>query len=601
MSQNKLLDIAIREFGLKGLDGASTRGIAAAAGTAMSSITYHYGSKDALYLAAADHVARMMADELGPAIDLCQPIGSCTPDQARAGLHAIADRLAVKMASDSSADSSLFILREQMKPSAAFARIYDGGMGRVMQQVVDLIIVVTNRPPDEARIMAITLLGQVLTIRGFARRDPPIARDRASRFHACRCVACANPFQHRRHSRPHDGAGAAMSDTDMHADPGNADDAPQRDDAASDDRAAEQGEQRTQDDQDSSPKKSLFKKPIFWIILICVVAAAMIGGTLYYLDARQYESTDDAFVDAHIVRISAQNAGQLIQVADLDNRHVDAGRLLAVIQPSGPEAQLSEAKANVAQAEAQVQQALAQVSAAVAGRAQAAAQARVPLANAEKAQQDLARYRALERLDANAVAGQQIDQARAAAKSSAADALAARRQVDSAESQIAVAQRQVKAAEAVVKARSAAVDQANVTLGDLRLTAPVSGQVVNRQVNVGSYVSPGAQLMAIVPDRMWITANFKETQLALMRIGQPVEIDVDAYPGVKFRGHVDSIQRGAGQAFALLPPQNATGNYVKVVQRVPVRIVFDRGAGAADPLRYPIGPGMSVVPTVKVR
>ncbi len=140
-----------------------------------------------------------------------------------------------------------------------------------------------------------------------------------------------------------------------------------------------------------------------------------------------------------------------------------------------------------------------------------------------------------------------------------------------------------------------------MTLGNNRLTAPVSGQVVNRAVNLGSYVSPGAQLMAIVPDRMWVTANFKETQLELMRIGQTVDIKVDAYPGVEFKGRVDSIQRGAGQAFALLPPQNATGNFVKVVQRVPVRITFIRDRNTPDPQRYPIGPGMSVVPTVKVR
>ena len=384
----------------------------------------------------------------------------------------------------------------------------------------------------------------------------------------------------------------AADDTPQHGGDASKDDADKGDGAHDDDAA---------DDDDEPKKKSLFKRPIFWIILVVAVAILVIGGTLYYLHARQYQSTDDAFVDAHIVRISAQNAGQLVQVADLDNRHVDAGRLLAVIQPSGPQAQLAEANANVAQAQAQVQQALAQVTSAVASRAQAEAQARVPIANAVKAEQDLARYRQLVRLDPNAVAGQQLDQARANARTSAADAAAARKQIDTADAQISVAQRQVKAAKAVVDARKAAVQQAQVTLGDLRLTAPVSGQVVNRQVNVGSYVSPGAQLMAIVPDDMWVTANFKETQLALMRIGQPVDISVDAYPGVKFRGHVDSVQRGAGQAFALLPPQNATGNYVKVVQRVPVRIVFDRGGDAPDPLRYPIGPGMSVVPTVKVR
>ncbi|MGR6327541.1 HlyD family efflux transporter periplasmic adaptor subunit [Sphingomonas sp. XXL09] len=367
------------------------------------------------------------------------------------------------------------------------------------------------------------------------------------------------------------------------------------------DRDGENGE-GDGDDQDGDKKKpSIFKKPLFWIILIVVVATLVIGGTLYYLHARQFESTDDAFVDTHIVRISAQSAGRLIQVADLDNRHVEAGRLLAVIEPSGPEAQLAEARANVVQSQAQVQQALAQVSAAIANREQAAAAARAPLAAAEKARNDLARYEALLRLDPSAVAGQQLDQARAQARSTASDAAAARRQVDAAEAQVTVATRQVKSAEAVVGARKAQVSQANTTLGDLQVKAPVPGQVVNRQVNLGSYVQPGSQLLAIVPDRMWVTANFKETQLTLMRIGQAVTIKVDAYPDVEFHGHVDSIQRGAGQAFAVLPPQNATGNYVKVVQRVPVRIEFDHRDGDPDPRRYPIGPGMSVVPTVKVR
>ena len=354
-------------------------------------------------------------------------------------------------------------------------------------------------------------------------------------------------------------------------------------------------------DDGGEAKPSIFRRPLFWIISIPLVIVLAIGGTLYYLHARQFESTDDAFVDAHIVRIAAQSAGQLVQVADIDNRHVEAGRLLAVVEPSGPETQLAQAQANVDQARAQYQQALAQIDAARATRRQTAAAARVPLAAAIKARQDLARYTALLRLDPNAVAGQQLDQARATARQTAADAAAARRDVDSADAQVTVARRGARATQAVIGAREAQVRQARVTIGDLRLTAPVAGQVVNRQVNVGSYVAAGTQLMAIVPDRMWITANFKETQLALMRRGQPVEIRVDAYPQVKFRGHVDSIQRGAGQAFALLPPQNATGNYVKVVQRVPVRIEFDHGRDDPDPTRYPIGPGMSVVPTVKVR
>ena len=355
-----------------------------------------------------------------------------------------------------------------------------------------------------------------------------------------------------------------------------------------------------QDNGDGEKKPSLFKKPLFWIILIVVVAALAVGALLYWLHSRQYESTDDAFVDAHIVRLAPTVAGTLVQVADVDNRHVDAGRLLAVIEPAGPEAQLAQAQAGVQQAIAQQQQAEAQVTAAIAARNQAAAQARAPLAEAQKAASDLARYQSLVRIDPNAVAGQQLDQARAQARSTAAQAAAAQRQVDDADAQVAVARRAVSAAGAAIDAKKAEVKQAQVTVGDLRLTAPVSGQVVNRQVNVGSYVAPGTQLMAIVPDRMWVTANFKETQLALMRIGQPVDIAVDAFPDVKFRGHVDSIQRGAGQAFSILPAQNATGNYVKVVQRVPVRIEFDLQHGA-DPRKYPIGPGMSVVPTVKVR
>ncbi len=390
-----------------------------------------------------------------------------------------------------------------------------------------------------------------------------------------------------------------MTDQTNHTDTDHDED--RKDDPNGEDQQSDTEQQGDSDEDKADDKKpSVFKKPLFWIILVIVVGGLIIGGVLYWLHARQFESTDDAFVDTHIVRLAPQVAGTLVQVADIDNRHVEAGRLLAVIKASGRDAQVAEAQANESQARAQFAQAQAQVTAAEAQRQQAAAQARVPMAAAVKAQQDLARYEALLRLDPSAVAGQQLDQARATARQTAADAAAAREQIDTATAQISVARKQVGAAKSVIDARRAQVDQANVTIGDLRLTAPVAGQVVNRSVNVGSYVAPGTQLMAIVPDQMWVTANFKETQLTLMKIGQPVDIHVDAYPGVDFKGHVDSIQRGAGQAFALLPPQNATGNYVKVVQRVPVRIVFDAKNGP-DPKRYPIGPGMSVVPTVKVR
>ena len=177
---------------------------------------------------------------------------------------------------------------------------------------------------------------------------------------------------------------------------------------------------------------------------------------------------------------------------------------------------------------------------------------------------------------------------------------AARSQIESADAAVTVARKQADVAEAAIAARQASAKASQTNIANLQIKAPIAGQVVNRQVNVGSYVAPGSQLMALVPEDMWITANFKETQLEAMRVGQPVSIKIDAFPNVEFKGYVASFQQGAGQAFAILPPQNATGNFVKVVQRVPVRIVFDVKNGP-DPRKYPIGPGMSAVPTVKVR
>ncbi|MBX9816133.1 MAG: HlyD family secretion protein [Sphingomonas sp.] len=351
---------------------------------------------------------------------------------------------------------------------------------------------------------------------------------------------------------------------------------------------------------EAPPKRSPFQRPGFWLVLVAIVAALAIAGFLYWQYSRQFESTDDAFIDAHVVRLAPEVGGTLIQVADVDNRHVRRGQLLAQIRPAAPEAQLAEAQAGVAQAQAQLETARAQVVAAEAQRSQAIASAQAPLAAAERARQDLARYQNLQRLDPAAIAGQQLDAARAAARQSAAEAAAAQSAIRNAAAQVAVGARNVRAAMAQIEARRAVVRQANVTLGDLRLTAPVDGHVFNRSVNLGSYVAPGTPLMSIVPDHIWVTANFKETQLTEIRPGQPVDIKVDAFPGITFKGRVDSIQRAAGQAQSILPPQNATGNFVKVVQRVPVRIEFDLKNGP-DPRRYPIGPGMSVVPTVKVR
>ena len=374
-------------------------------------------------------------------------------------------------------------------------------------------------------------------------------------------------------------------------DGGKKDDSDQKQDGGDDASADDEDK----DEQDNKPP--LYKRPLFWIIAGVVAAILIVGGVLYWLHARKYVSTDDAFVDAHIVRIAAQVAGQLTRVPDHDNRHVNQGTLLAVIEPGTPVTQLQQAQAQVAQADAQIQQAEAQVISARATERQYAANAVGPAAQALRAAHDYQRYVLLQRLDAAAAAATQVEQARTNATDTAAQAAAAQRQVDTAHANVLSALKQVKAARAQRQGALAQVAQAKVITSYLRIVAPVNGQVVNRQVDQGSYVATGQQLMAIVPDDQWITANFKETQLKNMRPGQPVTIKIDAYPQMTFHGHVDSIQNGAGQAFQLLPPQNATGNYVKVVQRVPVRILFDDSAWR----HYALGPGMSVVPTVQVR
>jgi membrane fusion protein (multidrug efflux system) len=243
---------------------------------------------------------------------------------------------------------------------------------------------------------------------------------------------------------------------------------------------------------------------------------------------------------------------------------------------------LAQAQAQGLQAETQYGQALANHNAALASERGLEAQA----ANAAS---DLARYRNLQKTNPQAVAQQQVDQAVATDRN-------ARAQVANARAQVAAAAAQVAGAEAAIKTAQAQIATAQINLGYTKIYAPEAGHVTQRSVALGNYVTPGQDLMTIVPLHLWVTANFKETQLEFMRPGQSVTVVADACGDGDVRGHVDSIQRGAGQAFGILPPENATGNYVKVVQRVPVKILLD-----SVPKDCVLGPGMSVEPTVKVR
>jgi membrane fusion protein, multidrug efflux system len=432
--------------------------------------------------------------------------------------------------------------------------------------------------------------------------------------------------------------------------------------------------------------RPFYKRPAILIIGAILILLAAIFGIRYYLYAVSHESTDDAFIDAHIVEVSPKISGYISKVYVLDNESVKAGDLLAEIDPNdfqvkvdqaraaldsakskdksassnvaltrvNSSAGVEEASSGVASAKSEVQTAQAQVAAAHARLDQAQAQVATALANAAQAraeaeaaeadqafaQADVQRYQAL--FDKDEVSKQRLDQAVTAARTAEAQARAAREKAaavqaqvaearasqeaaraallqaqsqvgvasakvgeaagrlaaaDSAPQQVAVSKAQAQTAGADVGGAQASLDQAELQLSYTKIYASESGRVTRKSIEIGAYVEAGQALMAIVPGEVWVTANFKETQLGSLKSGQPVAIKVDAFPGKVFQGHLDSIQAGSGARFSLLPPENATGNYVKVVQRVPVKILFDEPTDGP----YLLGPGMSAVPEVKVK
>jgi membrane fusion protein (multidrug efflux system) len=343
-------------------------------------------------------------------------------------------------------------------------------------------------------------------------------------------------------------------------------------------------------------KPSPLRNPLVLIGAGVVVVILIVAVLLWWMQARRWQGTDDAYIDGHIVNLAPQISGIVDKVYVTDNAVVRAGQPLADIDAATFRAQAAQTGAQAAQVTAQIGQQRAQVAAAQATYQQSRADAAGAAAQAEEAAHDLARYQHLHAIAPQAVSAQQLDQALANARNTAASRDSELKKADNAAQQIRAARAQIGALQAQLNAAQAQIAQSQITLGDTRLYAPVDGYVAHLNIAPGGYVTPGQQLMAIVPSNLWVTANYKETQLALMRVGQRVDVKIDACSASPLRAHVDSIQRGAGQAFALLPPENATGNFVKVVQRVPVKIVFDR-----IPQDCPIGPGLSVEPNVLVR
>lgn len=383
------------------------------------------------------------------------------------------------------------------------------------------------------------------------------------------------------------------------ADDGEKDD-PKEKDEKDDPDQKKQGKDKGADEkekEDDQPKKPPFyKRPLLMTILIAVVLVLVIGGVLLWLYLRQFESTDDAFIDGHVVQISPKVAEVVKAVHIDDNWHVKAGDVLIELDPRDEQAALEQAKAAESAARGKLEQAQTQVQVAQAKIGEADAQVTVAKTNAENAERDFQRFIAL---DARARSQQQIDNATAAQRSSAAQVQQAQANLAGAKAQVADAGQAVKTAQADVAKAAADVLRAQLNLGYCRITAPVDGIVTRKNVEPGQYVQVAQPMFSIVPTDVWVTANFKETQLDRMRVGQPVDVKVDAYSGMTLHGKVDSIQNGTGQRFTLLPPENATGNYVKVVQRVPVKIVIDPGDLANT--RDLLAPGLSVTPKIRVR
>jgi membrane fusion protein (multidrug efflux system) len=379
------------------------------------------------------------------------------------------------------------------------------------------------------------------------------------------------------------------------------------------------------------------------ILIGAIVLVVLVGGFFLWRYLGSYESTDDAQVDAHLYPVSARVSGYVTKVNVGDNQYVQKGAVLVEIDPKDYEVAVEQAKANLASAEATaqalnidvpissvtassqltftasgVQDAGSAITGAETQVAAARAQLEAAEANDVKAQDDLRRYKAL--LDKQEVAAQVYDQALAAAKASTASVAAARdneatavqkveqaksrleqskasqRSAETGPQQVSSTRARARAAIADVQQKRAALEQAQLNLQYTQIVAPISGEV-NKTVVIGMNVQSGQQLLTVVPlDEVWVTANFKETQLRQMKVGQRSDIHVDS-SGRTFKGHVDSVAGATGPLFSLLPPENATGNYVKIVQRIPVKIVLDPGENQDHQLR----PGMNVVPDVYIR
>ena len=322
-------------------------------------------------------------------------------------------------------------------------------------------------------------------------------------------------------------------------------------------------------------EKNILHTKRYWVTLIAIIAV-LVGG-FFIFDAMKYQSTDDAYVETTTVSVSPRVAGQIEEVLIKDNQAIKAGDVVAIIDDEDYEIKVAQATAAYERALLNQQNAHANLNAAN--------------SEIELAQKDVERYQNLYK--AGAVSKQTLDKAITHLEAVSARQTTAEQAIFSKDPSKAA-----KVADADLKVLKAQMEAAKLAHKYTKIIAPIDGTISNKKVEVGMMVQPGTPLCVIVPNDVWVVANFKETQLEHMKKGQPVDIKIDTYGNKVFKGEVDSIQRSSGAKASLFPPENAVGSFVKIVQRIPVKIVFTE---KVDPEEYSIIPGMSVVPKVKVR
>ena len=378
----------------------------------------------------------------------------------------------------------------------------------------------------------------------------------------------------------------------------NEQDATKRGKDVASEKQKEHDERKEGQDEKQKGKKSRW--PL--VILAVVIVAAIIGGVIYWLSTRDLEDTDDAYTEGNAVSIAPKVSGYVVERRVDDNTFVKAGDLLIRIDPRDYIVSRDQAQANLHLAEAQLASAKINLEIVRVSAPANLVQAQSQLQQARANQANAARsYERQHSVDPRATTQTNTDQANAQLRSTNATVSSSQAQVQTAglvTQNIQAAEETVKQQEAQVAQMQAALTQAELNLSYTEIRASQDGYITQRNVDVGTYAQAGQQIFYLVTTDCWIVANFKETQLADMRPGQAVKVGVDAYPKLKLRGHVQSIQEGSGARFTAFPAENATGNYVKIVRRVPVKITIDHDGPTPQP---PLPLGLSVTPSVTVR